>query len=219
MKVFTSLLFILLLSLGLQAQMFESKQELSVGTQSGFAMDYPGADKKMVESAIEDAVKKYGKVKRNKKAKEWYCQECNISSVSSTPLNVYYKIDEGDGKITSHLFFDNGQKFLVMADGDAKAGIEQLSTEIFHDVQRKMVNKELENEEDSLKDFEKDLKKLGKKNEDYNKDIEGYKEKIAKAEKELEKNLQEQEAKKLDIEKQKNKVDSVKEKLNNIGRL
>ena len=181
-------------------------------------MDYPGAEKKMVEDAVEDAIKEYGKVKRNKKAKEWYCQDCKISAISSAPLNVYYKIEEGQGQITSYLFFDNGQKFLEMADTDAKAGIERLSTEIFNDVQRKIINKELENEEDNLNNFEKDLKKLGKKNEGFHKDIEGYKEKIAKAEKEIERNLQEQESKKLEIEKQKTLLESVKSKLNNVGR-
>ena len=136
MKILNVLL-LTLFTIGLNAQVFESKQELSVGLQNGIAMDYPGAEKKMVEKAVEDAIKEYGKVKRNKKAKEWYCQDCKISSISSAPLNVYYKIEEGQGQITSYLFFDNGQKFLEMGDADAKAGIERLSTDIFNEVQRK----------------------------------------------------------------------------------
>ena len=54
---------------------------------------------------------------------------------------------------------------------------------------QKSQKEELKDEENRLKDFEKDLSKLVKKNEDLHSDIENYKEKIIKAEKEIEKNF------------------------------
>lgn len=218
MKILNILLFSTLFSIGLNAQMFESKQELSVGLQNSYAMDYPNADKKMVEKALENAVKEHGKVKKNRKAKEWNCQECKIPTISSNPLNVYYKVEEGKGQTTSYLFFDDGGKFLSSDNGAAQADIERFSMNIYHDVERMVIGKELENEEDQLKDFNKDFEKLEKKNKDLHNDIEEYKEKIRKAEKAIEQNLQEQEDKNIEIEQQKNKVGAVTEKLNNVGR-
>jgi len=218
MKVLNILLISMLFSLGMNAQVFESKQELSVGLQNAYALDHPNADKKMVEEALENAIKEYGKVKRNKKAKEWYCQECKIPTISSNPMNIYYKIEEGKGQITSYLFFDDGGQFLSSDNGTAEADIERFNMNIFYDVKRMVINKELEDQEDQLKDYNKDLEKLEKKNKDLHDDIEGYKEKIRKAEKSIEQNLQEQEDKNIEIEQQKNKIGEVTEKLNNVGR-
>jgi len=218
MKVLNILLISMLFSLGMNAQVFESKQELSVGLQNAYALDHPNADKKMVEEALENAIKEYGKVKRNKKAKEWYCQECKIPTISSNPMNIYYKIEEGKGQITSYLFFDDGGQFLSSDNGTAEADIERFNMNIFYDVKRMVINKELEDQEDQLKDYNKDLEKLENKNKDLHDDIEGYKEKIRKAEKSIEQNLQEQEDKNIEIEQQKNKIGEVTEKLNNVGR-
>lgn len=218
MKNLNILLFSLITTVCLNAQMFESKQELSVGLQNAYAMDYPDADSKMVEKALEEAIKEFGKVKRNKKAKEWYCQDCKIATISSNPMNIYYKIEEGKGQTTSYLFFDDGGKFLSSENNDAQADIERFNMNIFHDVKRMVIGEELKQQENQLNDYQKDLEKLEKKNKDLHDDIEDYKEKIRKAEKEIEQNLQEQVDKNIEIEQQKNKVGEITEKLNNVGR-
>jgi hypothetical protein len=218
MKTLNILIFTFIISFGLHAQTFESKQELSVGLQNAYAMDHPKADKKQVEKALENAVKEYGKVKRNKKAKEWYCEECKIPTISPNQIKVYYKIEEGKGQTTSYLFFDDGGKFLSSENSDKQDAIKRLNTTVYNDVQKMVIGEELKSEEDNLKDRQKELEKLEKKNKDLHKDIEEYKEKISKAESEIEQNLQEQEDKKIEIEQQKNKVGSVTDKLNNVGR-
>jgi len=218
MKIYYTTFLSLLFCLSLNAQVFETKQDLSVGTQNAYAMDHPGADKGMVEDALDETIKQYGKVKRNRKAKEWNCSDCKIPTISSSPINIYYKVEEGKGQVTSYLFIDDGSQFLSSKNNDRAAAIEKLNMDIFYDVKRKVINKELENEEDNLKDFNKDLSKLEKKNQDLLNDIEDYKEKIRKAEKEVEQNLQSQEYKKMEIEQQKSKVSDVTDKLNNVGR-
>lgn len=218
MKSFYTLVFSILICLSLDAQVFESNQDLSVGTQNAYAMDHPDAEKKMVEKALDEVIKEYGKVKRNRKAKEWNCSECNVPSISSSPISIYYKVEEGKGQVTSYLFFDDGSQFLTKSNSDKSAAIEKINMDVFHNVKRKVINKDLENQEDNLKSFNKDLSKLEKKNNDLHNDIEEYKEKIRKAEKEIEQNLQSQEDKKIEIEQQKNKVSEVTEKLNNVGR-
>jgi len=218
MKTLNILIFTFIISLGLNAQTFESKQELSVGLQNAFAMDHPGADDKQVEKALDNNLKEYGKVKRNRKADEWYCEECKIPTISSNQIKVYYKIDEGKGQTTSYLFFDDGGKFLSSENSDKVEAIKRFNTAVANDVQKMVIGEELESEEDLLKDRQKELEKFEKKNKDLHEDIEDYKEKISKAEKEIEQNLQQQEDKKIEIEQQKNKVGTVTSKLNNVGR-
>ena len=176
-------------------------------------------DKKIVENVVENTIKQYGKVKRNRKAKEWNCESCNISRISSSPLSVYYKVDEGKNLVTTYLFFDDGQKFLSSYnDKDAAESIEDLCMEIYYEVHREMLRKEIEDMEKDLGGFEKDLSKLIKKNENLHQDIEDYKEKILKAEKDIEQNLNDQEDKRIEIEQQKILIEKITEKLNQVGR-
>ena len=209
---------VLVLNTGM-SQITERSASLSVGDQNAFTMDHEGAEKKMVEKALEEVIKEYGKVKRNKKAKEWTCLQCKVSAVSSDPVNIYYKVEEGKGMVTSILFFDDGTKFISSDnDSDASKAIERINMNVKYNIETRVISKELEKEEDNLKDFEKELSKLEKKNKDLHEDIEDYNKKIKEAEAEIEKNLQSQEDKKMQIEKQKNTVSDVTDKLNNVGR-
>ena len=120
---------------------------------------------------------------------------------------------------TSYICFDDGTKIISSENSPEKADrIMKDLTYVGYDITRVVISKELEDEEDTLKDRNKDQKKLEKKNEDLHKDIEKYKKKIAEAEKNIEKNLQEQEDMKMTIEKQSKVVEEVTSKLNNVGK-
>jgi hypothetical protein len=210
---------LMLSGVALSAQVEEVGAMLSLGKQAAFVIDHPGADEKMVSNIWEDAIKQYGKIKKNKKAGEWACNQCVVPLVSTRPMDIYYKIDEGKDISTSYTFFDDGEKF-IDSDNDPKSAkiITDILQTMAYDVEREVINNELKNEEDRLKDYVKDLSKLEKKNEDLHNDIEDYKEKIRKAEKEIEKNFEEQADKKMEIEKQGRIVQKVTDKLNNVGR-
>lgn len=218
MKNLYLLSFLFLANIGI-SQVSEIKADLSLGEQNAYVVDHPDAEKKMVEKVLDNTFKQYGKVKKNRKAKEWNCAECTISMISGAPLSIYYKVEEGKGQITSYTFFDDGTKF-ISSENNSKASaiIEKLNKEIALDVKRLVIEKELENQEKELKNFEKDLSKLEKKNKNLHDDIEDYKEKIRKAEKEIEENLNAQADKKMEIEKQRNEVASTTDRLNNVGR-
>jgi len=208
----------LMFSLNIQAQVQEKTSSLSLGDQMAFVMEHQDADKKTVEKIIEKKLKQYGKVKRNKKAKEWACDQCEISMIDNQPISVYYKVEEKQGMIATYTFFDDGTKFLC-TENDQAAGlaITKFNLEIYHDVSRAVITEELKNEEKNLKGFGKDLSKLGKEEEDLHKDIEKFKQKIKDAEKEIEENLIKQEEKRMQIAKQESLIDSVKDKLNKVG--
>lgn len=203
----------------LDAQIKEGTYDLSLGEQYGFMTDYPKAEKKMVEKAMEEVFEDYGKIKRNRKANEWYCTQCEISLISSSPLDMYYRIEEGRDLVTSYVYFDTGQNFISSAnDGVAADRIRNMLMDVYYEVQRMMIRKEIEEMEKTLGDYEKDLSKLVKKNEDLHNDIEDYKERIRKAEKDIEENLNDQQDKNMEIEQQRKLIQKVIEKLNQVGR-
>ena len=196
----------------------ERAYPLSLGEQNAFVIEHDKADKKQVEKVVQKAIKEYGKVKRNRKANEWSCLECTVPGLSGA-TNIYYKIEEGKGLTSSYLFFDDGTKFISSENAEAAAAsIRKQLNYIKHDVTRVVITKEMEMEEDNLKDKNKDLEKLEKKNKELHEKIEEYRKKISEAEKNIEQNLQEQEDKKMEIEKQIKTVEEVVTRLNNVGK-
>jgi len=218
MKTLITLFSTVFLFTQLQAQISEDAVTLSLGEQNAFVVEHPGANKKMVTKIMEKALKEYGKVKRNKKAKEWNCLQCSVPGISGE-TNVYFKIREGKGMITSYVAYDDGTQFISSANSpEAADRISKQLTFVGYDVTRAVISNELKNEEKSLKDRNKEQEKLEKKNKDLHNDIADYEKKIKEAEAAIEKNLQEQEDKKMEIEKQINVVEEVTDRLNNVGK-
>ena len=217
MKLLFTLGFSLLLMTGLVAQISERSMELSLGHQNAFVIEHDGANKKMVSKILENSLKEYGKVKRNKKAKEWNCLDCDVPGIGKA--NVYCKIDEGKSQVTSYVFYDDGTQFISSENSPEAANrIKQDLTYVGYEVTKAVIGEELKSQENSLKDRNKEMKKLEKKNEGLHKDIEKYQKKIAEAEADIEKNLQEQEDKKIEIEQQNRVVGEVTDRLNNVGK-
>ena len=137
----------------------------------------------------------------------------------SGATNIYFKIEEGKGMTRSYVFFDDGTKF-ISSDNEPEIAqrLREGLTHVQHDVTRQVISNHLDDQENNLKDRNKELQKLEKKNKEYHEDIEKYRQKIAEAEKAIEKNLQDQEDKKIEIEKQKRVVEDVTDQLNNVGR-
>ena len=218
MKMLFTLILIFSTSLCLDAQVAERVHPLSLGNQVAFTMDHEGANKKTVQKYLEKAIKEYGKVKRNKKAKEWNCLQCNVPGISG-PANVYFKVEEGKGMATSYVFFDDGTQFVSSENsGELAAEISKSLQQVSYDITRHVIGEELDGEEDSLKDRNKELGKLEKKNKELHEEIEKCKKKISEAEAGIEKNLQQQEDKQMEIEKQKSVVEEVTTRLNAVGK-
>lgn len=199
-------------------QVTEGKGQISLGTHNAFVTEHVGASKKMVNKILENAIKDFGKVKRNKKAKEWNCLQCRVPGMAGL-ANIYFTIEEGKGQTTSYVYVDDGSQFINSENDESAAkSITTTLTNIGYDITRAVIANELDDEEDRLKDRNKEMTKLEKKNKDYHNDIEKYKKKIAEAEKNIEQNLIYQEDKKMEIEKQQKTVESVTAKLNAVGK-
>lgn len=212
--LFLSVLFISNLS----SQVRERSNSMSLGSQNSFMIDLEGAERKMSEKLFKSFFKEYGKVQKNKKAKEWYMTGAQISLISSEPLDIYAKFDEARDYTTMTFWVDNGSAFMSSDEFPRQyRSIEQLLNDFRIDVRKEVIKKELKAEEKRLKGFEKDLSKLEKKNQGYHKDIDKANAAIVKAENNIIQNLKDQEDKKSQIEKQKELVQQVIERLNNVG--
>jgi hypothetical protein len=220
-SLFTLFIAIFSLSIiGYGQDAIEKKVSMSLGPQTAFYVEIPGADVKMAEKTFYEFVKEYGKLKENKKAREHFMMATKIPVINGTsPLDVYAKFEEGKGMATTYVWMDMGGSFINSSDHAAQTkAFRQFMQDYFIAVRKKVVTEEIKVEEKKLSEVEKDLKKLKDKNEDFHKEIEKAKQKIAEAEKNIEKNIVDQENKVKEIEVQKSNVEKVVEKLNNLGK-
>lgn len=212
LALFTSLL------MSLTGQVTEMESQMSLGNQNAFVMEHENADKKDVQKILEKAIKEFGKVKRNKKADEWYCEECEVPGLPGN-TKVYFQVEEGKNMTTSYVYFDNANSFIDSeSNASSAADLSKRLQHVGYDVQKHVIGEELKDQENTLKDRNKDLEKLEKKNKNLHEDIEKYRKKIAEAEADIEKNLQSQEDSKIEIEQQKNAVEEVTTRLNAVGK-
>jgi DNA repair exonuclease SbcCD ATPase subunit len=198
----------------------EGEWMMSLGKQNAFFADMPEVTKDIAEDVWKEYMKDYGKVKRNKKAKEYYSQEANIPIIGGTqPLNVYAKFDERVDMTTVYLWIDQNAQFInSTTNADQAQTTKDFLANYIMMAQKKAFNKQLEDQEDELKDLNKDLEKLEDKNKDYHEDIEKAKEKIREAEENIEQNLKDQEDQRIRIEQQKKVIEAIIEKINNLGK-
>jgi len=225
-KLIHTALFIGLLTFGTTAQaVFEESKNMSLGNQNALYVDVEGADKKIAEEAMEELIKEYGKWKKNRKAKEYYAEGISISPIAGRdPLDVYFKFDEMGNQTRAYMWIFDGEGFLNSAEAEEKiSGAESIMQDYYVKAKRIVIQKEVDREEDLLKDEEKALNKLVKKNESLHKNIEKWKkeirdreEKIAEAERDIEDNISDQEAKRGEIEQQEEVVRETMQKKNDV---
>ena len=202
------------------AQVTERSATMSLGNNNAFTVDLPGANKKLAEKMLKEYLKDYGKVEKNKKAKEYYVTQTRVPAIETGGMvNLYAKIEERKDMSIMTLWVDNGTSFVSSDDIPSEAaGVEVFMTDYRNKVRKEVIKNDIKDEENNLKDLNKDFKKLTKKNEGYHKDIAKANEKIAEAELNIEKNLMDQDVKNEEIEKQKELLEKITEKLNNVGR-
>jgi hypothetical protein len=221
MKFTFSLIFsVLFLSLNSQS-IQESRVSLSVGSQSAYVVNVEGADEKMTEKVWKDYVKKMdAKVKRNKKANEYYTEKVRVNGVNNgTPIDLYMKVFERKGLVEIYIAADRGDAFISSNDTPDDTESMMYMVELFsYELERKVTEEILEDQEDILKDLQKDLTKLEDKNEDYHNDIRKAEEKIREAEEKIEVNLRDQDEKRIQIAKQTEAVEAIMAKYNSIGK-
>jgi len=132
---------------------------------------------------------------------------------SSKNVSLYAKFEEGRNLATAYMWAVVDGEFV-----DDSEGLQNFVQDYYLVVRKDVINKEIEEQEKVLKNLDKKMGKLVKKNEGYHKDIEKAEDKIRKAEENIEKNLNEQDEMQAEMIKQKEVLEMIAEKLNNIGK-
>lgn len=202
------------------SQIKEKQVRISLGIQPCLTAEIQGIKKKKVEKLWKKFFKKYGKVKKNGKAKEYYSTAVRINSIKSgDPVDIYAKFEDFNDNVVVNLCIDMGTAFLSQKEfPEDYYNAEELLDEFLIYVKRYMVSEELKEEEENFDKLNKKLKKLKSNNAKLHDKIKKYKEKIAQAERDIEENLLEQEKVSKEIEEQAKRVKEIREKLDNIGR-
>jgi len=226
---FNTLILISLFIIGqISAQaVFEEDYNMSLGTKNALYVDVEGADKKIAEKSIESILKEYGKVKKNRKAKEYYAENITIPAIGGAqPLDVFVKVDEMNGQSRLYMWVYDGSTFINSVD-DAKQvdGAESILKDYYVKARRSAIQNEVDHEEDVLKDREKDMKKLENSNKGMHKDIAKWEKeiedrhrKIEQAKLDIEQNLLDQDDMTAQIAAQRDVVRSTVDKMNSVKR-
>lgn len=198
----------------------EAETSMSLGAQNGFYVDIDGADEKITEKVFKKFIKDFGKVKNNKKAKEYFAESIQLPMVNGTDdVALYVKFDERVEVTTVYAWVDLGGEFVDSNDNPKEAkGMESFLTDLYVAVKKAAIEEEMEDAEKEMKDLDKGMDKLEKENKGYHEDIEKAKQKIEEAEKNIEQNLRDQDDQKVMMAKQKEKLEEIVSRLNSVGK-
>ena len=197
----------------------EQKATMSKGLHNAFYMELDGASKKDAEKLWRDYLKPFTK-KVNSKKGEFVTDGASIPLINgSSALTMDASFNEGVNLTTIYVWTDLRGVYLNSEDHPSQhAGLQRFMFDFFNNVQKEVILGILKVEENNLKNFEKDLDRLSKKNDGFQKDIRDGHEKIKVAELNIQQNLKEQEDMHESIKKQKQKIEKIIQMVNNVGK-
>jgi hypothetical protein len=201
-------------------QVQEVLRVMSLGTENAYIVQVAGADEKMAEKALKDYLHTYGKIKEQKKFKEFQLLNTPIAPVNgSNPLDLYVKIQVAESNAAISFWVRNQSGFVsTVSQQEISSRFRNFINNYQLVLEKDVAEKAWKQERDLLQKLEKDLKKLQENNKNYHQDIQKAKERIAEAEKNIEQNLKQQEMKTQEILDQHIRVQKAEEKYNHIGK-
>ena len=204
----------------LSAQVNEASYSMSLGSQNGLKMEFPGVNVKDVEDQWVEFTKEHFKTKAKKnKAKEYFCDDAEIKYFTGTrnTVDVYAQITGGDTNASVTVWYDLGGAFLNSdMHKEDYVEAEKLMYKFALEYQKHMIEEKLKEKKKNLKKIESDLEKLQKNKEGYEKDIEEYKQKIEERIQSIEQNVKDQAQTEADIQTQKKVIEQVQQRLKEL---
>ena len=216
--IFSVLVLLLFSSQILRAQIIEKESNMSLGVQTGNQLILDDVSVKDAEKLWEDFFKEYGKVKRNRKADEYFSTGVRVNRIFTVSnIDVYAKFEERGSSSVMTLWVDLGMAFVNSKDYPTEyKGVVDLMDEFRIYARTYVVKAEYEDAEKALENLKKDLNKLVKQKGDLEDDIAKYEQKIREAKDDIIKNMQDQESQKMAIDKQIEVLKQVQDRLEAI---
>ncbi len=210
---------LLIFASSMKAQVAEQDRPMTLGVQPAFVVLTALEKEKDVEKIWKDFTKDMGlKIKKNRKAGEFYEEDADIQSIGQgNSIDFYSRIEETAQGAEMIVWIDMGSTFLTSSDYSKES--KELIDILNEFEKRSRVEKQnmiLEDEEKVLKQFDKDLSKLKSDKDRYEKAIEDAKAAIKENEKNIETNLVDQEKKVEEIGAQKTKLEEIRKKIAEI---
>lgn len=194
-----------------QQKINEGSKNMSLGTHNSFSIRLVSASKDMAEDEWKDFIKNYGgKTKHDRKTKEYFTDDANISDLSDVGVDVTATFSNVDTFTTANFWFNLGGAYLSSAmHPERMPAVESLLKAYAFEVHKQVARENVKIQEKHYKDLEKNMKDLEKNNASYHKEIEEAKKRIAEMEQKIEQNLKDQAAKKIELQKQSEVLEKV----------
>lgn len=200
-------------------QIEEKKINISLGVQPCLSTTISDIEKSDVEKLWKKYFKQYAKVKKNRKAKEYYSTAVRLNSIAPKEIDVYAKFEEFATGVDINLCYDLGDGFVNKKETPNEyEGAKDFTNEFRIHVKSYVLEEKLEQQEELLKDLKDDLKDAKKDNKKLHDKIDNYTKKIQEIEKKIDSNLLEQEDFEKKIEEQLMKVKEAQDNLRNVGK-
>jgi hypothetical protein len=204
------------------AQVQEGEKLMSLGNNNSLSIELPKVKAEFAEKVWKNFVKsykgKYSKDKKSKERKEYLLDNGLIPGIGAgNTVDVHATFVEIGENTQFSAWFNLGGAFVSSAQfREQYTEAEKLVLKYAIETAAAQTKAQLEDQQDVLKDQEKQLKKLENKNADLKKDIENWKAKIKQAETDIETNVKGQEDQKIKIGEQRKLLDEIQKKLDSM---
>ncbi len=203
-----------------QAQIAEQTKSMSQGAKNALVLEIPNADAKLAADVWKNYMKDFygSKAKWDRKAKEWFCDDADITAIGRGNTVDIYATTEGRGSdALVNVWIDLGGAYLSSREhGEQYAEAEKLLMRFALEVAREKTRGELEGEKDELKKLQRELDRLKSLNERYHNEIKRAEEAIKKAQEGIVENERLQEEMLQQIAEQQKAIDAVQMRLNDL---
>jgi hypothetical protein len=216
--ILISFFFFFMTSFFAFGQIYETESNMSLGVQSANEVILDDIQPNEAYKLWKDYFKKYGKIKRNKKANEYYSTGVRINKIfTASNIDVYTRFEERGSSTMMTMWVDLGMSF-INSKGyptEYKAVVEMLD-DFRVEANLYMVQKDLDAAEKELGMMKKDLVKLEKINIKLHDKIDNYENKIVDTKKDINQNLVGQEDKKIEIDRQLETLKMIQKRMKQI---
>lgn len=200
---------------GMNVSISESMQLMGEKSQNALVMTIPGADAKKCEAVWKQFSKEMKtRSKKDRKTGLHQALDATVRAIGKESVDLYANFEKGGSGTVVAVWFKKDGSFIASENsGSDYDGASSMMKDFANAIGKSMAEDNVEDQEDVLKGFEKDLKKLEKDNDSYHKKIADAKALIAEMEDSIKQNLKDQEAKSKEIEAQEKVVSKAKDKV------